>query len=384
MKAALYIHVPFCIQKCYYCDFYSIKAEAHLIDNFIKAAKIEIELYSKHPIFSNIEFDTIYLGGGTPSLFSASQISDLFQHAQNIFHFNENLEFTLEANPETLSISKLKDYYSAGINRISIGVQSFSNSELQLLGRFHNADQARECISWAKQTGFDNISLDLIFAIPGQSLTEWQVNLNEAIHYKPEHISIYGLTIEPGTRLESEISSGKLSKVSEETEAEMYLSAVKILANHGYQQYEISNFSLPDFQSKHNSMYWNGSPYLGIGPSAHSFWQSRRQWNINSIDQYLNLIYNKQKPIGGFEKLSNEQKMMEFIYLNLRTVQGLEMKQFKNEFHLDFGIKFQNVLNKMADYSNSKLYNFEHERFKLTTRGFILFDEICQQFADAV
>jgi oxygen-independent coproporphyrinogen-3 oxidase len=384
MKAGLYIHIPFCVKKCAYCDFYSTTTEPSKIEQFLNAAENEVELYAQHPVFAQIKFRTLYIGGGTPSLLSAQQIDKLFQKVLSRFHFAKDFEFTIESNPETISFSKLKEYRSVGINRLSIGVQSFSDSELQTLGRIHNSDQAKKCIEWASQAGCDNINLDLIFAIPGQTLNDWQDNLEQAIQLKPKHLSIYCLTIESGTPLERQILSGKLKKVNEETEREMYLWSIDVLSTAGYQHYEISNFALTGFECKHNLMYWDGSPYLGIGPSAHSYWNGHRQWNVDSLEQYLKLLKSNIKPVAGQEQLSQDQKILEFLYLNLRTIHGIDIRQFKYQFNLSFIEKFEKVLERLHNHPDGELFHLQKNILKLTPNGFVLFDEICQYFADEI
>jgi len=384
MKSGLYIHVPFCLKKCDYCDFYSEITEPTRIEKFLNACTGEIELYGDNPIFSQTEFHTLYFGGGTPSILSAKQIDKIVQSVESVFNLTKNFEFTIEANPDTISFSRLTDYRLIGINRLSLGIQSFCDSELHTLGRIHHADQAKKCIEWAYQVGFENINLDLIFAIPGQTLYEWQTNLEQAIQYKPEHLSIYCLTIEPGTQMERLILAGELYKVSEEIEREMYFWSIDTLSKAGYQQYEISNFALTGFECKHNLMYWNGSPYLGIGPSAHSFWNGHRQWNLNSIKHYLKSLKTGKKPIADQEALSQEQKILEFLYLNLRTTHGVDIQQFEDLFNLSFTRKFGNVLEHLQGYPNVELFDLKENKLKLTTNGFVLFDEICQYFADEI
>jgi oxygen-independent coproporphyrinogen-3 oxidase len=384
MKASLYIHVPFCLKKCDYCDFYSEIAAPSAIENFLNACSGELELYADHPIFCRSEFQTFYLGGGTPSLLSAEQINNLAVKAQHVFHFSKNFEFTIEANPETISLSKLFNYCAIGINRLSFGIQSFSNSELQTLGRIHDLDQAKKCIEWASQVGFDNINLDLIFAIPGQTLKNWQENLHQAIQFKPKHLSIYCLTIEARMPLQRKILSGELKKINEKIEREMYLWSIDALSNAGYQQYEISNFCSPGFECRHNLSYWDGSPYLGIGPSAHSFWDSHRQWNVDSLGSYLNLLKKNKKPIAGQEELSNNQKMLEFLFLSLRTSQGINISQFEDKFKLSFNQKFGKVLERLNEHPDGKLFRVQENKLNLTPQGLVLFDEICRYFADEI
>lgn len=384
MKAAFYIHIPFCLKKCSYCDFYSIQAEQALIERFLDALKIEIEFYAEHPIFSQAEFQTLYFGGGTPSLLSTKQIDELIQYIQNFFRFREAFEFTIEVNPETVNQKILQEFYLIGVNRLSIGVQSFSDHELSILDRIHNSIQAKKSIEWANQAGFDNINIDLIFAIPGQSQFDWIDNLRQAIAFKPKHLSIYCLTIEPGTLLEHQILSVQLKKVDEETEREMYLTAIEIISQNGFKQYEISNFALSGSECQHNRMYWNQSPYLGIGPSAHSFWQFHRQWNIDSIDLYLESIKIGRKPIADHEELSQNQQMLEFLYLNLRTADGIDIQHFDDQFQLSFKEKFGGVLEKISSYPDDKLIHCQNNKLRLTPTGFVLFDEICQYFGDEI
>lgn len=384
MKAGLYIHIPFCLKKCDYCDFYSEITAPTAIENFLNAGTDELELYADHPIFGRSEFQTCYLGGGTPSLLSAEQIDKLAVKAQHVFNFSRKFEFTLEANPETISLSKLIDYRAIGINRLSLGIQSFSNSELQALGRIHDSDQAKKCIEWASQSGFDNINLDLIFAIPGQTLESWQENLHQAIQFKPKHLSIYCLTIESGTPLQRKIFSGELKKTNEEIEREMYLWTIDALSHAGYGQYEISNFCLPGFECRHNLSYWNESPYLGIGPAAHSFWEGHRQWNVDSLESYLNLLAKDQKPIGGQEELSRDQKMLEFIFLSLRTRQGIDIHQFENQFKLSFNQKFKHVLKLLNEHPHGELFHIQANSLQLTPQGLVLFDEVCRYFSDEI
>jgi oxygen-independent coproporphyrinogen-3 oxidase len=314
----------------------------------------------------------------------AEQIKTLALKAESAFRFTKNFEFTIEANPETISLSKLIDYRAIGINRLSLGIQSFSDSELQTLGRIHDSNQAKKSIEWASQAGFDKINLDLIFAIPGQTLKNWQENLNQAIRFKPKHLSIYCLTIESGTLLQQKIFSGELKKTNEEIEREMYLWTIDALFNAGYQQYEISSFCSPGFECRHNLSYWNGSPYLGIGPAAHSFWSGHRQWNVDSIENYLNLLKKNKKPIGGQEELSLNQKMLEFLFLSLRTSQGINIHQFESQFKLSINQKFEKVLKRLNEHPDGELLNVQDNKLNLTAKGLVLFEEICRYFADEI
>jgi len=379
-KSGLYIHFPFCTQKCNYCDFYSIKINPNTVDTFINAIIDEIDLYSKHRVFSQARFTTIFLGGGTPSLLSSKQLKRIIEKLYQTFSFENEIEFTIEANPESLSPNKLKDYFLSGVNRLSIGVQSFDDDNLKRLGRNHNSQQAKDVILWAQDVGFQNNSIDLIFGIPDQSQAQWETNLNRAIELNPHHISAYGLTIAPGTILEKRIKNGLESRQGEETERQMYLSTINILSAHGFQQYEISNFAKPGFECLHNGMYWDFSPYLSFGPTAHSYWENRRQWNVSSVDKYFELIKKREKPIAEFENLTPEQKQLEFIFLSLRRSCGIDIEEFNRYFQISFLEKYNDSINKLESYHGNRLFTLEDNWFKLTEEGFVLYNEVCSFF----
>ena len=379
-KAGLYIHFPFCTRKCNYCDFYSIKTNPTAVERFINALIQEIELYSNHPVFSQTEFVSIFLGGGTPSLLSSNQLNRIVAKLYRTFNFKTDLEFTIEANPEFLSKNKLKEYLSHSVNRLSIGIQSFLDDNLTRLDRSHNSSQAAEAIRWAQDIGFQNISIDLIFAIPGQNQSQWESNLNHTIESVPQHISTYGLTIAPGTALEKKMKSGVESPANEETERQMYLSTINILSEGGFQQYEISNFAKPGFECLHNMIYWTFSPYLSLGPSAHSYWVNRRQWNVSSVEKYVDSIQKGKKPIAEFENLTRQQEQLEFIFLSLRRTLGIDIIRFHQLFQVSFLEEYKNVIDKLESYHGNKLFSIEDNRFKLTSEGFVLYNEVCGLF----
>ena len=382
MNAAFYIHIPFCLKKCSYCDFFSVKQKSELINKFFQALKKEIEFYNEHPVFSKSIFNTIYFGGGTPSLLSKDELAEILQKVRQNYQVNDFCEITLEVNPETVTLEYFNNIRTVGINRLSIGVQSFSDDELKILGRIHNAEQARKSVQWAKQTGFDNISIDLIFAIPGQSILDLQYNLNQIFELDPQHISIYCLSYEQGTPLELKLKSKDISSIDEEVQREMYLKIINTLKQNGYHQYEISNFSKEGYESKHNSMYWDGSSYLGLGPSAHSFWPYLRQWNYASLDSYNQAIVENRKPVDNCEELSVKQQMFEFIMLHLRSIQGINIDNFNSRFGISFYQKFENAIDRLNQYQEDKLVDFDQESFKLTKHGFVLYDEICSYFVE--
>ena len=380
MNAALYIHFPFCRKKCSYCDFYSVVEQPQLVAQFLKHLQLEIELYANHPIVKSLTFQTIYLGGGTPSLLLPHQLEIILNSIFKNFNFTKDIEITIEINPETIDIKKLKNFYDLGLNRLSIGVQSFDDTALKILGRIHTSQTAITCIQNAQKAGFHNINIDLIFAVPGQSLSNWENTITTALKFSLKHISMYGLTVEPGTILEQKISNGLLNRVEEATEREMYVNGAAILENSGFQQYEISNFAKPDYFSRHNQMYWNGNPYLGLGPAAHSFWNNRRQWNAADIHQYIKMLGQKILPLENDEQLTYEQQMMEFILLNLRKKSGIDLSLFKKRFKIEFQDKFKNALHTILTGDDVTLIQFDDRNLKLTLDGFLLYNEICSYF----
>ncbi len=380
-QAGLYIHVPFCKRKCDYCDFYSIVSAGGELPDFVSAVVAEMNLYREHPVFSQLTFSSLYLGGGTPSLASSDCLRKILQAAFSTFAFAPDAEITLEANPESVTLEKLISYRQLGINRLSLGVQSLHEAALKKLGRLHTAQQARDAIDWARQAGFENLSLDLIFAIPGQTLPQWEDTLRNIILLNPQHISAYCLTIEAGTRLAQRISTGSEIPAAEELQRDLYLTAIEILKQSGFLQYEISNFAKAGFECLHNLTYWNYSPYLGLGPAAHSFFDNSRQWNISDVTGYQQLLSKQQLPIAGREKLTRQQQEFEFIFLHLRTNRGLNLQIFEKLFDRSFPAYYAPVLEKLEAYPGKKLFLITENHFRLTAEGFVLFDEICSYFA---
>jgi oxygen-independent coproporphyrinogen III oxidase len=377
MDASLYIHVPFCLKKCGYCDFYSLPIDEELVQAYIKGLQQEIKLYSQSHQFV---FKTVYLGGGTPSLLSPQQIELILTTLSKYFKIQDKFEFTLEVNPETVDKDKLQDFYRLGVNRLSIGVQSFHDDELKFLGRIHNAGKAIFCIELSQEIGFNNISIDLIYAIPNQTIIKWQENLSLAIRLNPQHISMYGLTFEADTALEKRLRRGTFRRQPEEIERQMYLDAVSILAAHGFHQYEISNFAKEGLYSRHNQSYWDDSSYLGLGPSAHSFRDRHRHWNVRSVQSYIELLNDAKLPIENQEQLTQEQQILEFIMLSLRKKSGLDFQLFQQKFKFDFQERYKHQLDKLNFYSGSRLFQVDENSLWLSTEGFLLYDTICSYF----
>ena len=333
--AGIYIHIPFCKSKCGYCGFYSLPS-LKLKDRFLEALKGEIverKDYLKRECFS---IHTIYFGGGTPSLLSVMEIESLLQLIHTHYPVAANAEITLEANPDTLSLEYLQALCKLGINRLSIGIQSFFDNDLQYLGRKHDAQHARQCLDLAKQAGFDNISIDLIYGLPTSNAEQWNQNLDIFFAYDLPHLSAYALTLEPNSILTKQIELGKALPINEDDAVRDYGILCQRAKENGYLHYEISNFCRRGMHSKHNASYWFGTPYLGLGPSAHSFDGTSRQWNASNIEQYN---WATQK-----EQLSPEQQYDEYIMLRLRTHWGIDLKWLKREM----GERFSNYCEQHA------------------------------------
>lgn len=359
----IYIHIPFCIQKCLYCDFYSEAGLDVSIPDYLKSLRREIQIRA-HDYIGHDPFDTIYFGGGTPSLLTGNQISIILHFIKDSFPITENAEVSIETNPGTLSEKKLEAYLQAGLIRLSIGAQSFLPEELELLGRNHTQQDIYSAVQLARAVGFENIGLDLIFGLPNQVLYDWQVSIRRVRELEPEHISAYVLTLDESTSLGSKVRNGELPEPDEELVSDMYLWTSETLTTAGYEHYEISNFAKPGLRSRHNRGYWSGEPYLGFGPSAHSFDHNKRSWNVRSIDEYSTILSAGKLPVLDQEELTFEQQKMERIALLLRTDAGIPIEELE-----------VNQL-KLERYFRKGLAVIRDRRFVLTTKGFLLADEI--------
>ena len=319
--SGLYIHVPFCPAKCRHCDFYSVNAPS-LHGRWLEALGREMETAGRF----RDPFDTLYIGGGTPSSLSAGSLEKLITPALHHFPFAPGAEVTVEFNPEDASPEKVAWALSLGVTRISLGVQSFDDRFLKILGRRHDAGTSRRAVETIRRAGCENLSLDLIFGLPGQDLNDWRRDLDEILAYHPEHLSCYQLTLEPGTALYQAVESGRRQLPDEETLRAMFLETSEFLSRNGYRQYEVSNFSRgPGFESRHNRKYWDHTPYLGLGPAAHSFEGGRRWWNVRSVREYCRLLEEGRLPTAGEETLEPWQLDLEKLYLGLRTSRGVDL-----------------------------------------------------------
>ena len=378
--AGLYVHIPFCLKKCRYCDFYSI-SDLSLRARFLTALIREMQMASRRALV----FDTIYIGGGTPSVLETKAVGQVFDASAEFFKLASDSEITLEVNPGTVTLESLKAYRDFGVNRLNIGVQSFNENCLAFLGRIHTVSEARMSFELARRAGFDNIGLDLIYGVPGQDKANWLLDLATAVEIEPEHLSCYMLTYEPGTPLQQELKAGRISQTAEKTVAELFFTTIEFLTAHGFFHYEISNFarlSGPGHKAKtsrHNLKYWSFAPYIGLGPSAHSFIEPERYWNQRSVTKYMRQIEAGQTAMAQKERLTQEQMMMEAIFLGLRTSKGIDLVDFERRFGIDFRMAFHDTI---ADFENERLLKIAGTHCRLTSKGMILLDGITAAFTN--
>ncbi|MGA7722264.1 MAG: radical SAM family heme chaperone HemW [Ignavibacteriaceae bacterium] len=371
--SAIYIHIPFCDHKCIYCDFYSIITSEN-IERFLSSIKKEIKSYSKTYSKDKI-YKSIYFGGGTPSLMEPGYLLEIILNIKDNYNISEDAEITMETNPGTVDKEKLNLFRKAGINRISIGIQSFDNDDLNFLTRIHDKDTAIQTVLIADEIGFENISIDLIFNLPGQTIEKWKMNLQKAVELPLKHISAYSLILEKGTILNKMVLDGKAAIQDEDYDAELYELTIEFLEAHGFIQYEVSNFTKPGYECRHNNAYWRYRDYLSFGPSSHSFMNGRRWWNFSSLKHYISEIEKNGTAVANFEDISRETALNEYVMLALRS-KGLDLKQFQQKFGYSWISK-----NKVffANLLEHKLISEENRFISLTPRGYSLCDEILRK-----
>lgn len=327
--AGIYVHIPFCKSRCIYCDFFSTTSLTER-DKYVTAIKKELELRIDYlPL--NTEIETIYFGGGTPSMLKAEQLCDVLNHIKQNYNVTENAEITIEGNPDDLCIDFLESIKKGGFNRLSMGVQTFNDKRLKFLCRRHTADIAKKSVENARKVGFNNISIDLMYGFPEESLADWISDIDQALLLAPEHISAYSLMYEEGTRLYKMLESGSIEEIDEDVSVKMYNLLIERLQSSGYEHYEISNWGKKGMHSRHNSSYWEGIPYLGVGAGAHSFDGNSRQWNPNSLEEYITGIVSNN-PIFEKEELTPNQRYNEMVMTGLRTAKGIDLKRLETLF----------------------------------------------------
>lgn len=366
-KSGIYIHFPFCNVKCGYCDFYSIVNRKETIPYFIESVIKEIDLYFNSNDLNKLEFDTIFLGGGTPSIIEPHFIEKIFKTLSNHINFSMIKEITIEANPGEVSKKYLNGYKEIGINRISFGFQSLDDKLLKFLDRLHSAKQCILAFEEARIAGFENINTDMIFNIPGQSLDILSENLKSVIKLQPEHISSYSLTVEKGTMLYSNVSKGKVVMPDEELDYNMYEMTSSIMSDNRYSQYEASNYAKSDKECLHNLHYWNLDPYIAFGPSAHGYDGKKRWWNHKSLNLYLTLLKENKLPIKNSEILSTKNKFNEIIMNGLRTSKGINIEKLNR---ITTSINIDKKIQKWPQLVMQDKY------LRLKDNDFMLLDEI--------
>lgn len=371
----IYLHIPFCSSKCPYCDFFSVIGDEHTLADYCRLLQRELEVHAPH---WQGPCDSLFLGGGTPSLLKPDQIRILLQTIRELYSLSPEAEITLEANPGDLSFETLHDYRTAGINRLSLGVQSFDERQLASIGRRHTGEQARSAFHSTRQAGFDNISCDLIFALPGQTADDLEQDIDTLLELAPQHISCYALTLEEGTPLHRQHQLNPLPLPDDEQSAELYLQLHEKLCAAGYEHYEISNYALPGYACRHNQSTWRRQPYLGVGAGAHSFlakgWGERRA-NPSDLENYRLALARGLQPSERLEQFDRTAAMSETLYLALRTSQGVDAQLFRQLF----GVNLEETFSNAADRCGSYLVRDVHG-WRFTPSGWLLFDHLIQHF----
>ena len=369
-NSALYIHIPFCEHKCIYCDFYSIIAKDKTklyLDSLLR----EMSFYSEKLRGTHI-FDSIYFGGGTPSLMETGYIAAIMKGAREYFNIAGNAEITMETNPGTVNKEKISALKELGVNRMSIGIQSFYDEDLHFLTRIHNSKEAREAVNYAVEAGFDNINVDLIFNLPKQTKQKWFYSLIEAAQLPITHISTYSLILEPGTILNKMVIDNKVKIEDADYDADLYMIAMEYLTSQGFKQYEVSNFALPGYECRHNQAYWQYIDYLGLGSSSHSFVNNERWKNINSVTLYSNAINAAGNAKINIERITEEKALNEYVMLALRS-SGIDIIDLVERF----GDKWLNKNEKYLELIRKEGYiQFEDNKISLTKKGYAICDEI--------
>ena len=367
----LYIHVPFCRSKCEYCDFYSIGGGLNheSMDLYLQAILAHIKETAQRVVGYRV--DTIYFGGGTPSFFGADGLCRILTEIDRRFRLERNVEITLEANPDTVTPQGMSKLRRAGFNRVSIGVQTDEDSKLKALGRPHNFKQAQMAVAHARRAGFDNVSVDLMFGLPNQNREQWMATLRNVLELKPDHISCYGLKVEPGTRLWEYKEGANLP--DDDAQADMYFYAVETLEEMGYQQYEISNFCKPGMECRHNMKYWTGEEYLGFGPAASSDFAGKRFTVEADLDRYITGVMEQGVILSECESVPMRERAGEYLMLRLRTSLGVEAQEYAQNYLLPF----EPIEAKLQEYAQNDLaFKGENGRWRLTPKGFMVSNSI--------
>ncbi len=398
---ALYVHIPYCAKKCPYCDFnsYATESQAGSLEEearYTRALITELQHFAAKESWAGRKISTVFFGGGTPSLFSAGAISEILEAANELFPFVENAEVTLEANPgslqEELALERLRGFRQGGVNRISLGAQSFSDRKLKLLGRLHSAEDTRRALALVKESGFRNMSLDLIFAVPDETPEEWQHDLDQALSFPLNHISAYGLTIEPGTEFYKREKRGGFFALDEEVQEVLFRQAQSELARAGFCQYEISNYAKAEYECRHNLAYWRGMDYLGIGAGAHSYLGVPRarlaendfslygqRWiNLLNPRTYCISVEENGNSVQRSEEIDRDKALLEFFFLGFRTQEGISSERFSGLFKDSLETRYADTLKELKDF---EIIEKKENSWALSARGRIMLDSVLERFA---
>lgn len=403
-EIGLYIHIPFCKHKCYYCDFVSYANKKKFFKKYVECVKKEIGKYarenrimSEHGLEPKYVIKTIYIGGGTPSLIDEEYIEDILKSIRENFeitsnleenykaqdeeikNYNSQIETTIEVNPGTVTKEKLQKYLECGINRLSIGLQAVQDNLLKEIGRIHTFEDFQNVYKWAREVGFENINVDLMIGLPNQTLDDVKESTKKVMALKPEHISVYSLILEENTKLEDMVIKGKLELPDDEIERKMYWYVKKALEKHKYIHYEISNFARPGFESKHNSDCWNQNEYIGIGAAASSFMNNARYENTSDLEEYISNIENDKpsKNIQLQELLDDESKIDEYMMLSLRKISGVNISEFKRKFNQNPIIRYNKILEKLI---KEELIEIDGNNIRLSSKGIDLANLVWEEF----
>ena len=368
-KLGIYIHIPFCRSKCDYCDFYSLAGREERMDDYQKALITHIKEAS--PQARGWQVDTVYFGGGTPSFYGEKRLRELLRLIAKRFDLAKDAEITVECNPDSVDLKMLQALRKAGVNRLSLGVQSACDQDLQNLHRPHTFEQAVQAVTMARQAKFQNLSLDLIYGLPGQTMEGWQNTVEQILALKPEHLSCYGLKVEAGTPLDYRVSRGERLP-DDDQQADMYLWAVDRLAQEGFRQYEISNFARSGFQSRHNLKYWMGHPYIGFGPGAHSDFGGRRYSFLRDLEGYITGVLGGGVVIDSSDLIPSRERGSEYLMLRLRTTRGIEEWEYRREFFMNF----DPIEQKLEEYERQGWAERHDRRWNLTPKGFLVSNQL--------
>jgi putative oxygen-independent coproporphyrinogen III oxidase len=366
MTAGVYVHVPFCLTRCGYCDFNAYAGLDHLAPRYVRALLAEIDLVA--PVWADEEIASVFLGGGTPTTLDAADLKGLLANLRDAFRVADDAEVTIEANPDTVDRPKLSALLEAGYGRLSMGAQSFDRVVLASLERIHDPASVRRAFADARMAGYRNVNLDLIYGAEGETLASWERTLRETIDLSPEHVSAYALTVEPSTPLGRKVAAGATPAPDADMQADMFGLACELLADAGYVHYEVSNWARPGFECRHNLGYWERRPYVGLGAGAHAYREDRRWWNVRPPEEYMTMVEAGELPVGGGEELAPSDAYLEEVFLRLRILEGVPASWVDGD--------------RAAPFLESGLLREEHGALVPTERGMLLLNELVLALAD--